>query len=176
MSAKYSYAEIAIDDLIAAKGMLDLKMYNHSSRLCQQYVEKVLKEILHKKGTSETDLYLLSTHKVQRLAARASELLDKSFSKLEQGYFRSLTEYYFDANYPGDNYIKVTKEEAVETYEDTIAFGNKILSFANDKDNVKLHDSYSPKHIDILINEKKRIENEYNCMHGDMTEKETANA
>jgi HEPN domain-containing protein len=122
MSGEYSYIDIACDDLTAAKEMMKAKLYNHAARLCQQYVEKVLKECVHKYGNHETDLLLLHTHRLYKLAARCGELKHIIFDKLETTFMRELTDYYFDTNYPGENYIKVTEQEAVRIYDETVIF------------------------------------------------------
>jgi len=64
MSDKYSYRDIAADDFRAAKEMLNVQLFNHSARFCQQYVEKIFKECLTLSGTEESDLFLLHSHKL----------------------------------------------------------------------------------------------------------------
>lgn len=122
MNSKYSYIDIAKEDLLAAKEMLRVKLYNHAARLCQQYMEKVLKECIARHGNQELDMLLLHTHKINRLAARCSELVGCSFNKEEVSFFRQLTDYYFDTNYPGENYIKISAVEAQQVYDDVLEF------------------------------------------------------
>lgn len=122
MKGKFSYIDIAREDLLAAKEMLRTGLYNHSARLCQQYVEKVFKECIAKCGTKEADLLLLHTHKISRLADRCSELTEITFSRTEMAFFRELTDYYFDTNYPGENYIKVSEAEATQSYDEVLKF------------------------------------------------------
>ena len=124
MRSKYSYIDIAKEDLLAAKETLRAGLYNHSARLCQQYVEKVFKECIARNGTEETDLLLLHTHKLSRLANRCCALLEISFSRTEMAFFRELTDYYFDTNYPGENYIKLSEDEAVQVYDEVLLFQN----------------------------------------------------
>ncbi|MCL1877403.1 MAG: HEPN domain-containing protein [Defluviitaleaceae bacterium] len=124
MNAKYSYRDIASEDLLAAGEMLKAKLFNHSARQCQQYVEKIFKECLTLRGTEESDLFLLHTHKLARLAERCGVLANISFSKTETAFFRELTDYYFDTNYPGENYIKLSETKAKEVYEETLSFKN----------------------------------------------------
>lgn len=122
MKGKYSYIDMARDDLFAAKEMLRAGLYNHSARLCQQYIEKVLKECIMHHGTEETDILLLHTHKLARLADRCGELAEISFGKTEMAFFRELTDYYFDTTYPGENFIKISEEEARRVYEEVLEF------------------------------------------------------
>jgi HEPN domain-containing protein len=122
MSGEYSYGDIAAEDLLAAREMLNAGLYNHAARLCQQYVEKILKQCLHIRGTEESDLFLLHSHKLARLAERCCELTSASFGRTEMALFRELTDYYFDTNYPGENYIKLSKEQAFAAYEEVLQF------------------------------------------------------
>ena len=122
MNGKYSYADIAAEDLLAARQMLKAKLYNHASRLCQQYIEKVLKQCIHERGCNETDMLLMHSHKLVRIAARCAELCGFVFSRDDTAFFRELTDYYFDTNYPGENYIQVSEHEAHQAYEKTLAF------------------------------------------------------
>jgi len=122
MKDEYSYLHIAKKDLQAAKAMLKAEMYNHSARLCQQYVEKCFKEGIDKKGNNKTYFGLMQTHRVQRLAVVCSEIFDIQFTGKEKSFFRVLTSLYFDTNYPGDDYVEVTREEAEEIFEQTLKF------------------------------------------------------
>ena len=124
MNGNGSYINIARKDLIAAKEMLRADMYNHAVRLCQQYVEKVFKECIHQKGKNENDMLLLHMHRLPRLAERCSEITNIKFTKLEIAFFRELTDYYFDTNYPGENYIEVSKADALRAYDETMDFKN----------------------------------------------------
>jgi len=122
----YSYADIALEDLQASKALLALQMYNHSARLCQQYVEKIFKEIIFRLGSEEKDMFALHHHNVYKLSSRVAELTNTKFSKDDIGFFRSLTDYYFDTNYPGENYVRIQKEEADEVYASTLLFAGKM--------------------------------------------------
>jgi len=129
MNGKFSYRDIATDDLTAAKEMFNAKLFNHTVRFCQQYVEKIFKECLSLHGNEESDLFLLHTHKLARLAERCSTILHISFSRTEMALFRELTDYYFDTNYPGENYIKLSEQKADEVY-------NEVLEFRDAYENV----------------------------------------
>ena len=122
MKGSYSYIDIAREDLRAAGEMLRAGLYNHAVRLCQQYVEKVLKECLEKHGAGEEDLRLQHSHRVFRLAERAAELRGLTFTRTEKAFFRELTDYYFDTNYPGEDYIEVTALQAAQAHEETLRF------------------------------------------------------
>ena len=60
--------------------------------------------------------------KLSRLATRCCTLLEISFTRTEMAFFRELTDYYFDTNYPGENYIKLSEDEAVQVYDEVLLF------------------------------------------------------
>ena len=122
MNGSYSYIDIARKDLAAAHEMLKAGMYNHAVRLCQQYIEKIMKECIHRNGGTEADLFLLHTHRLAKLSTRCEEIADMRFTDSEKLFLRTLTDYYFDTNYPGENYIEVNKDEATLTYKNTCEF------------------------------------------------------
>ena len=121
----HSYLYFAKKDLQAAQTMLAHGMYDHCVRLCQQYIEKSFKEALDNNGEGEADQFLLHTHRVHRLATRCSEILKIKFTREEKLLFRQLTHYYFDTNYPNEDYTEVTIEEAQEIMTQTLQFQDK---------------------------------------------------
>lgn len=125
MNGEYSYLDVAREDLRVAGVLSQMKEGNHLVRLCQQYAEKMLKACIMQFGSAERDTLLLHTHNVRRLAEKCAELKGIVFSKEEVAYFRALTEYYFDTNYPGVDYTRVTAEEAAEVYAETLHFQEK---------------------------------------------------
>lgn len=120
-----TYLDIALRDLHSAKIMLDAGVYNNAVRFCQQYVEKLFKEKIHTAGTGDADQFLLHTHKVTKLASRCEVLLKVKFSKDEIILFNELTNYYFDTNYPGSDYVEIDKETAENIYAQTLEFQSK---------------------------------------------------
>jgi len=134
-----TYYDIALRDLQSAKIMLDAGIYNNVVRFCQQYVEKIFKERIHISGDTEADQSLLFTHKILRLARRCGELSDITFTKDEIIFFNELSTYYFDTNYPGDDYIEVDGETAQDAYQNTLDFQSKYeYLLIEQKDNKKL--------------------------------------
>ncbi|MCL2047501.1 MAG: HEPN domain-containing protein [Defluviitaleaceae bacterium] len=126
MNGKYSYKDIAKEDLLAAKEMLRAGLYNHTAMLCQQYTEKIFKECLVNNGTEEQDMLLLHIHKLARLSSRCGELLNISFTSQETAFFREITDCYLCTDYyPGENYIKLSEAEAAEIYDKTLLFQAK---------------------------------------------------
>jgi len=122
MNSSYTYFDIARTDLAAAFEMLKASMHNHAVRLCQQYIEKLMKECIHRNGGTESDLFLLHTHRLAKLATRCEEITGIRFTDTEKLFLRTLTDYYFDTNYPGENYVEVTNHDAKEVYGKTLDF------------------------------------------------------
>jgi HEPN domain-containing protein len=117
-----TYRDLALRDLQSAKIMLDAGIYNNAARFCQQYVEKIFKEKIQKSGTEDGDRFLLHTHKLSKLARRCEDLSSIKFSKDEIILFNELTNYYFDTNYPGDEYMEIDEETASDIYAQVLAF------------------------------------------------------
>lgn len=133
MQGSHSYAIIASKDMEVAGDMLRLGHYNYFVRLCQQYVEKILKEVVCRLGDGEEYVSALNTHNLFRISQKVTKLTEISFSKDEQLLFRSLTEYYFDTNYPGENYFEVSEEEALGVCADMKMFVKKFGEALEDK-------------------------------------------
>ena len=122
MNEMPSYMYFAEKDLQAAQAMLEYELYSHCVRLCQQYIEKCFKEAIDRRGSGGADTFLLHTHKVQQLAARCSEIFGIKFTHKEKTFFKKLTDYYFDTNYPSDDYVEITAAEAAKVMEQTLQF------------------------------------------------------
>jgi len=120
-----TYHDIALRDLKSANVMLDAEIYNNAVRFCQQYIEKLFKEKIHASGSEDGDQFLLHTHKLPKLAKRCETLLAIKFTKDEIIFFNELANYYFDTNYPGEDYVDVDADTAKEIYQQTLTFQAK---------------------------------------------------
>jgi HEPN domain-containing protein len=118
---KYSFAAAAAEDLQAAVQLQSVGLHNHAVRLCKEYVEKIMKECLQKKGKGD-DLLLLHTDKMSRLVGRAGELSDLKFAQEELGFLRALSEFYSRTGHGSDNYLNITKEQADMVLNGTLKF------------------------------------------------------
>ena len=114
------YLDIARRDLESAKIMLDSGFYNNSVRFCQQYAEKLFKHKIQTSGSGDGDVGLLHSHRIQKLANRVCQLTGIEFSKDELLMFSDLTSYYYDTNYPGDEYVDVDEDTAKQVYQQTV--------------------------------------------------------
>lgn len=113
MSAMNSYLAIAEKDLEAANGLKEMALYNQSAKLYQQFIEKSFKHIIDcNTGTIlESDINLLKTHNLVRLAQRVENITGISFGKEDMFWLRIVKDYYFEVGYPGDDFIEITKEQ-----------------------------------------------------------------
>ena len=76
---------------------------------CQQVAEKYLKGYLDRLLTDEDVSDLLRKHNMKRIASRLNELYpDLGLDTIGLAY---LTDFYFDARYPGDDFSVVTEQE-----------------------------------------------------------------
>lgn len=76
---------------------------------CQQVAEKFLKGYLDRLILEEDITDLLRKHNMKKIASKLNER--KPELKLDTVGLAYLTDFYFDARYPGDDFYTVTKEE-----------------------------------------------------------------
>ena len=83
--------------------------YNQLAVQCQQVAEKFLKGYLDRVLLEEDVSDLLRKHNMKKIAAKLNEI--KPELKLDTIGLAYLTDFYFDARYPGDDFYTVSKEE-----------------------------------------------------------------
>lgn len=108
---KNSYIDIAENDLQYLESVLKTgsTFYNQLSVQCQQIAEKFLKGYLDKQLLDENVSDLLRKHNMKKIASRLNDLYPDL--KLDTIGLAYLTDFYFDARYPGDDFYTVSKEE-----------------------------------------------------------------
>ena len=106
-----SYLDIAENDLEYLESVLKtgIRFYNQLAVQCQQVAEKYLKGYLDRLLTDEDVSDLLRKHNMKKIAAKLNEI--KPELKLDTIGLAYLTDFYFDARYPGDDFYTVSKEE-----------------------------------------------------------------
>lgn len=122
---------MAINDYyyIATKDMLTLKKssnesgYNVNTVQVQQIAEKLLKSVLYVEHSDNDKI--MHTHNLKLIYDTICESTDELSLNRESLSF--LKDYYFDARYPGDNFITVSKEDYYRCVEIT----NSVLSEVN---------------------------------------------
>lgn len=108
------YYHIAMNDLQYLNAVKHLPYYNQHCILCQQISEKLLKHIITI-SYSENDIdKLLKSHSLKTLY-RAIHSYIPSFT-LPVGAIANLTDYYFDAKYPGNDFFTANKDDFFECY------------------------------------------------------------
>jgi HEPN domain-containing protein len=122
-----SYKDIAEKDLKSAEDLLEYSEgnYNLIARLAEQYVEKLLKHVIERKGGTE-HLPLLSSHNLTKMYDVLVQLDIIKSVQTDRLFMSQLKDYYFDMNYPGDNYRELGKEEAVLALDFAKAFGQTL--------------------------------------------------
>ena len=108
-----SYLDIAQNDLEYLESVLKTgsRFYNQLAVQCQQVAEKYLKGYLDRLLIDEdvSDLLRKHNHNMKRIASRLNELYpDLELDTIGLAY---LTDFYFDARYPGDDFSVVTEQE-----------------------------------------------------------------
>ena len=108
---KNNYLDIAENDLQYLEAVLKTgnTFYNQLAVQCQQVAEKFLKGYLDRILLEEDVSDLLRKHNMKRIAAKLNEI--KPELKLDTIGLAYLTDFYFDARYPGDDFYTVSKEE-----------------------------------------------------------------
>lgn len=108
---KNSYLDIAENDLRFLESVLKSgsTFYNQLSVQCQQIAEKFLKGYLDRRFLDEDVTDLLRKHNMKKIASKLNQLYpDLGLDTIGLAY---LTDFYYDARYPGDDFYNVSKEE-----------------------------------------------------------------
>lgn len=108
---KNSYLAIAENDLEYLESVVNSgsTFYNQLAVQCQQVAEKYLKGCLDRFMTDEDVSDLLRKHNMKKIASKLNEC--KPELGLDTIGLAYLTDFYFDARYPGDDFYTVSKEE-----------------------------------------------------------------
>ena len=108
---KNTYLDIAENDLQYLEAVLKTgnTFYNQLAVQCQQVAEKFLKGYLDRMLLEEDVSELLRKNSLKKIAAKLNDI--KPELKLDTIGLAYLTDFYFDARYPGDDFYTVSKEE-----------------------------------------------------------------
>lgn len=108
---KNTYLDIAENDLQYLESLLKIEstFYNQLAVQCQQVADKFLKGYLDKIAVEEDVSDLLRKHNMKRIASRLNEMIPGL--NLDTIGLAYLTDFYFDARYPGDDFYTVTKDD-----------------------------------------------------------------
>lgn len=108
---KNTYLDIPENDLQYLEAVLKTgnTFYNQLAVQCQQVAEKFLKGYLDRMLLEEDVSELLRKNNLKKIAAKLNDI--KPGLKLDTIGLAYLTDFYFDARYPGDDFYTVSKEE-----------------------------------------------------------------
>ena len=106
-----TYIDIAENDLQYLESVLKTgnTFYNQLAVQCQQVAEKFLKGYLDRTVLEEDVSDLLRKHNMKKIASKLNDM--NPGLKLDTVGLAYLTDVYFDARYPGDDFYTVSKEE-----------------------------------------------------------------
>lgn len=105
-----SYKDLALYDMKSAKANYEYSLWNKVGRECQQVCEKYLKH------------YLQANHLLAESLERTHNLkkLIRAIPNFDRDVYKALAivgDYYFDTNYPSDEFILLDQEMADEAIE-----------------------------------------------------------
>lgn len=110
------YYDIAYNNLLYLEHALSTNFYNDIVVGAQQVSEKMLKSVLEQVCDMQDDVdKLLRSHNLRAIYDRIK--MEVGDFSLDRGELSILKDYYFDAKYPGDNFVNVTREECAECLE-----------------------------------------------------------
>lgn len=113
-----SYKELALYDMKSAKANYQYELWNKVGKECQQTCEKYLKHYLqHIHKLSDT---LELTHNLKKLFREITDYDKDMYKNLSV-----VGDYYFETNYPGDNFLMLDKEMA----DEAIKIANDLISY-----------------------------------------------
>jgi len=115
-----SYKELALYDMKKVEASYAYELWNAVGRDCQQACEKYLKHYLQEKHLLAKELS--RTHNLIKLIKTIPNYDREMCGKLSIIYG-----YYFDTNYPGDNFIVLDKEDA----DEAIGIAKELFSYIN---------------------------------------------
>lgn len=130
-----SYYGMAYNDYCYAKAGMQvgeqLGNYNGVAALCAQSAEKYLKAVLEI-TFSEEALGLLHSHNLRAITNKLKEIYpDLPLSTKDMKW---LGDFYFDARYPGDNFVEVNKDDALECLRLTEDLAQKVTILLEQND------------------------------------------
>lgn len=123
MIVENSYYSIACNELHYLEWGLRSPFYNSIAAQAQQVAEKMIKSVAE---LVCVDIEKLMTSHNLRGLYDAIHRIEPSFV-FDRNRLSTLKDYYYDARYPGDNFVTVTKEEcmdAVHTMYDVVKLVN----------------------------------------------------
>ena len=137
MAELNSYLGMAFNDYLFAKGCMvtgdQINNYNCVASLCAQSAEKYLKAVIEVAFIQDSDVFsLLKSH---NLRAIYNKIIVKYEMNVSSKDCKWLGDFYYDTGYPGDYFIIVNRQDALECLsivERIAADVKRILDSIND--------------------------------------------
>ena len=124
-----NYYDIAMNDLGYLHIGINSEYYNPMVIMCQQISEKLLKSVVE---LCCTDDKLMKSHNLRQLnSALLAVGIDLGLDAPDLSY---LKDFYFDARYPGDNFVEVTKQEFNKVLEIMYTIIKAVNNFRRDRE------------------------------------------
>lgn len=104
------YYAIACNDLLFLQATLHLPLYNQITVQTQQVVEKMLKSVAER--TCAGIERLMNSHNLRAIYDAIHQNVPEIH--LNRGDLSMLKDFYFDAKYPGDNFVVVDRDTCID--------------------------------------------------------------
>lgn len=119
------YYHIAMNDMEYLKAVKHLPYYNQHCIACQQICEKLLKHIITISYSGEEKDRILKSHSLRTIYRGIRTYIPSCVLPEEE--LASLTDFYFDAKYPGNDFFTANEEDFNKCY----ATLNKVVEAIN---------------------------------------------
>ncbi len=116
-----NYKDLALYDFKSAKANYHFELWNKVGKECQQVCEKYLKHYLYNNHLLSYEIE--RTHNLKKLLKAIP-----NYNKIIYKDLSIIGDYYFETNYPGDNFILLDKEMA----DEALAITNALITYIDE--------------------------------------------
>lgn len=143
---KSNYYAIAVNDKKYYESSCKDSMFNNNNVVaCQQISEKLLKHVAYE---TCDDVSLLKTHKLRNIYMAIKKYIPLPDDVVN--FLSTLSDFYFDASYPGDDYINVSDEDAKLSEEVMLVIYDTVTEWVNNKSESKESSNLLEKAIAVM--------------------------
>lgn len=140
---KNDYYKIAVNDKrYYESACKDSEFNNNKVVACQQISEKLLKHVVYE---TCSDVTLLKTHKLRNIYMAIKQHI--TLPTDAENFLSTLSDFYFDDRYPGDDYINVSDEDAKLAEETMLTVYDAVTEWVNKQSESKEDSSLLDKAI-----------------------------
>lgn len=127
-----NYLSIALNDYEYALVSRHPGFNNNITAQYQQVCEKLLKHVVEHIGSNSD---LLRSHNLKRLYDSIKSEI--RLSRESELFLSTLTDFYFDARYPGDDFLNVSDEDTDYSYKVMVEIHDKVLEWESKRQSNK---------------------------------------